>query len=591
MSGTRRLAAILAADVAGYSRLMAADEAGTLARLRSLRAEVIDSGISKLGGKVVGSAGDSLLIEFASAVNAVQCAVELQAALAERSAGLPEEQRMLFRMGVNLGDVIAGDGTIHGDGVNVAARLEKLAEPGGVCVGHAIHDQVRGKLPYAFADLGEQRFHNIPDPVRAYRVGMAEPSVTMPRSLLARGSPNLPDKPSIALLPFVNMSDDPGRDYLADCFTENIITGLSRFRDLFVIASNSTFAYKNKAARIQEVSRDLGVHYVLEGSVQKSGDRIRITAQLIDGENGHHLWAERYDRDADDIFAVQDEVTEMIIATLAAGYGGRLRKAWQGRIARRGPQSYQAYDYFQRGMELFNRFTREDVECARDCYRKAIELDAGLGKAYAKLAWTHLVDLSLGWAGDSEDSMARAREYANLAVSRDDEEGWGHWAWAGYYLICQRQHDRAIAAYRKAVEINPNDADVLNDFGQCLSYAGSAKDGVEMVRRAMRLNPHFPEYWLMQFGPILFDARQYADAIVTLESLRELDTVSVQLYLAASHVALDQADQARAAVLRIRAIDPQATIERCTSPEMAPYKNQSDLEHYRDRLRQAGLPD
>src|SRR6185295_14787097 len=251
--------------------------------------------------------------------------------------------------------------------------------------------------------------------------------------------------------------------------------------------------------------------------------RIRITAQLIDGETGRHLWAERYDRGVEDIFAVQDDVTELVVGTLAAGHGGgRLYKAWQGRAA--GPQNFRAYDHFQRGMDLFNRFTREDIERARDCFREAIVLDSAYGKAYAKIAWAHICDVWLGWSENPADSMAKAMEFATLAVARDDDEAWGHWALAGYHLFGQ-QHDRAIAAYRKALELNPNDADVLNDFGQCLSFAGRAKEGVEIVRKAMRLNPHYPEYWVMQFGPILFAARQYEEAVTTLESLRLLDTI------------------------------------------------------------------
>ena len=342
--------------------------------------------------------------------------------------------------------------------------------------------------------------------------------------------------------------------------------------------------------KIQDVSRELGVRYVLEGSVQRSSEGVRITAQLIDGATGQHLWTERYDRGVEDIFAVQDDVTEMIVGQLATAYGGRLRKAWQGRVEKTGPQDFRAYDHHQRGMDIFNRFTKEDVERARECFHQAVALDPAYGKPYAKIAWTHLIDVQFGWSGNAEASMAIALEFATLALARDDDEAWGHWALAGYHMLCTR-YDRALAEYKKALELNPNDADVLNDLGMCLSYAGRAEEGIEMVRKAMRLNPHYPEYWVMQFGPIYFDARQYEEAIATLESLRSLDTIGVQLYLAASHAALGHADQARRAVARVIEFDPQATIRRRTVVGMAPYKDPEDLEHLRESLRKAGLPE
>jgi len=578
----RRLAAILAADVVGYSRLMEADETGTLVTLKARRREVLEPLVAKHQGRLFKVTGDGVLVEFASAVNAVQCAVELQQAMSAANRDQPETRHVVLRIGLNLGDVMVEGSDLYGEGVNIAARLEALAEPGGILISGTAHDHVKSKVKVEFDDLGAQSLKNIAESVRTYRVTgtpRVSPAVTKATA----------DKPSIALLPFVNMSGDPAQDFFVDGITENIITGLSRFRDLFVIASNSTFAYKGKAARIQDVSRELGVHYVLEGSVQKSSGRIRITAQLIDGETGRHLWAERYDRGVEDIFAVQDDVTELVVGTLAAGHGGgRLYKAWQGRAA--GPQNFRAYDHFQRGMDLFNRFTREDIERARDCFREAIVLDSAYGKAYAKIAWAHICDVWLGWSENPADSMAKAMEFATLAVARDDDEAWGHWALAGYHLFGQ-QHDRAIAAYRKALELNPNDADVLNDFGQCLSFAGRAKEGVEIVRKAMRLNPHYPEYWVMQFGPILFAARQYEEAVTTLESLRLLDTINIHLYLAASHAALGHASQARKAVGRVIEADPQATLQKVTSAELAPYKDQKDLEHFRENLRKAGLPE
>ena len=397
------------------------------------------------------------------------------------------------------------------------------------------------------------------------------------------------ERPSLVVLPFVNMSADHAHDYLSDGITENIITGLSRFRDLSVIASNSAFAYKGKARKIQDVARELGVRYVLEGSVQKSSERVTITAQLIDGITGAHLWAERFDRGVDDIISVLDEVTEIIVARLATVYGGRLGKAWRRRTERSSPQNFQAYDHFQRGIDAFD-FTPGSTAKARECCFKAIELDPTYGKAYAKIAWAYLVDVWLGWSEDTARSLAEAKKYATLAIARDDDEAWGHWAMAGYHMFCG-QHDRAIATYEKALELNPNDADVLNDFGQCLSYAGFAKEGIEAVRKAMRLNPHYPEYWVMQLGPIYFDARRYEDAIATLESLQTSDSICIQLYLAASHAALGHKDQARAAVTRLMGFDPKATVRSCGPVVLDPYKEENDREHLRENLLKAGLPE
>jgi adenylate cyclase len=580
MTATRRLAAILVADVVGYSRLMETDETGTHKVLKQRRKTILEPVVKEHGGRIVKLMGDGVLIEFASAVNAVKAALELQEKFSQANADQPEDRRIVLRIGINLGDVIGEGSDIYGDGVNIAARLESLAEPGGICVSAKVHEEVRGKTGAAFVDLGEKALKNIGLPVRVFLARPEKPSAAPVASTSG--------KPSIALLPFVNMSGDAAQDFLSDGITENIITGLSRFRDLTVIASNSTFVYKGKAAKVQDVSRELGVAYVLEGSVQSSGERIRITAQLIDGSTGAHVWAERFDRGIENVFDVQDEVTEMIVGRLATAYGGRLGKAWQGRAARTGLQNFQAYDYFQRGMEAFNKFTPGCTEAAREHFFTAVEFDPTYGKPYAKIAWTYLCDVWLGWSEDAEADQAKALRFANLAIERDDDEAWGYWALAGCHMI-RGKYDRAIASYRKALELNPNDADVLNDFGQCLSYSGQAKEGVEMVRKAMRLNPHYPEYWLMQLGPIYFDARQYEDAVVTLESLRLLDTVGVQLYLAASHAALSHDDAARIAVSRVLGFDPDMTLQKCAA--IAPYKELRDLEHLRKNLRKAGLPE
>ncbi|WP_095080586.1 adenylate/guanylate cyclase domain-containing protein [Mesorhizobium sophorae] len=576
----RRLAAILAADVVGYTRLMGRDEAGTLGELKTIRADLIDPKMAEHQGRIFKTTGDGVLAEFPSVVNAVACAVDIQRAMSDRNGAIPEARAIQYRIGINVGDVIIEGDDVFGDGVNIAARLEGIAPAGGVTVSGAVRDHLGSRLDLQFDDIGDQTLRNVERPVRAYAVRLDVPGEVP----IAQHS----DKPSIALLPFVNMSDDRQQDYFADGITENVITGLSRFRDLFVIASNSTFAYKGKATKIQDASRELGARYILEGSVQRSKDRVRITAQLIDGKTGRHLWAERYDRGVDDIFAVQDDVTERIIGSLATAYGGRLLKAWQERPEVAGTRNFEALDYFVRGMESLNRYTKEDNLHARELFEKAGELDPKFGKAFAKLAWTHMIDANDGWSENPEASLANGLKYANLAIERDDAEAWGHYALAGHCLFCG-QYERAIIEYQRALELNPNDADVLLDFGSCLSYCGRAQEGLETAQKAIRLNPHYPEWYILQIGQIYYDVRRYHEAIAALEGLRTLDTVYQHLYLAASYAALGSEDEAQQVIEHILQLEPRATITMRTTSDMAPYKNSSDLEHFRENLRKAGL--
>ncbi len=579
----RRLAAILAADVVGCSRLMEKDEAGTLAVLKSRRKQVLEPLVSRNEGRVFKIAGDGVLVEFGSAVNAVQCAVDLQSKMAEANGGVPTDRHIILRIGINLGDVMVEGSDLYGDGVNIAARLEAIAEPGGILASGTAHDYVRNKVKVVFDDLGLQTLKNIAEPVRAYRVS-GTPAVALTQPEPAS------DRPSIAVLPFTNMSGDPEQDYFSDGITENIITDLARFHDLFVIARNSSFAYRGKATRIGDVSRALGVRYILEGSVQRSDERVRITAQLIDGVTGRHLWAERYDKLAKDTFKVQDEVTETIVGTLATAYGGRLHKAWRGRAGSEDSRSVQALDYFQRGIELADRFTKEDAQRSREYLLKAIELDPNYGKAFSKLAWLHLFDVVFGWGENAEASLVRAFEFADLAVQRDDDEAWGHWAMGACYLI-HGEAERALQEYHRALELNPNDADLLAEYGSCLSFVGRPKEGLDSVQKAMKLNPHHPEWYVMIRGQAFFDARRYGDAIATLGQLREFETVSARLCLAASHAAAGNAGEAQKAVARALEIDPHATIKQMTKLGRAPYRESGDLAHFLDNLRKAGLPE
>jgi adenylate cyclase len=582
----RRLAAVLAADVVGYSRLMEQDEAGTLAALKQRRKDILQPLVTQHRGRIVKVMGDGVLVEFASAVDAVECATDLQRKMAAAGAADPEHRKIVLRVGVNLGDVIIEGGDLYGDGVNLAARLQALAGPGEVWVAGSVHDQVEKKIGVGFEDLGVQQVKNIARPVHVFRVA-ASGAAALPSGPLSPPA----SKPSIAVLPFANLSGDPAQDYIGDGITENIITDLARFHDLFVIASNSSFAYKGKAVKIQDVCRELGVLFVLEGSAQKSGNRIRISAQLIEGATGRHLWAERYDRRMDDVFALQEEVAEKIVGALAMGYGGRLRKAWQNRGAATGSQKLEAVDYFLRGMEFLNRYTRENNKRAQEAFRKAFELDPSYGKPIAKLAFAHMFDVVWGWSEDPAASWEEARKLVNLALERDDDEPWCHWALSAYCMSKLGQHDRALLELQRALELNPGDADVMADYGFFLSYMGRTEEAIEWALKAMRLNPHFPEWYLMQLGPIYYDARRYKDAIEAIESLRTVETIWTDFYLAASQGQIGNEIEARRALQGALKFDPQATIEGWITPENIPHKDPSYREHFAEGLRKAGLPE
>jgi adenylate cyclase len=579
---TRKLAVILAADVAGYSRLMAADEEGTLAALNARRG-VIDELIGRHHGRIFTTAGDSVMAEFASAVEAVRCAAAIQEEIERRNADLPEPRRMRFRVGVNLGDVMVGGANLFGDGVNVAARLEGVAEPGGICISGAVYDQVRNKVDLGFADLGEQSLKNIGYPVRVFGVrrdGAAEPEPERPSGAPATRPSALP---SIAVLPFANLGGDPEQEYFADGITEDLITELSRFQELRVIARNSVLTYKGKPARVQEVGRDLGVRYVLEGSVRKAGARVRITAQLIDAATGHHLWAERFDRDLADIFEVQDEVTSRIVATLA----GKLAESERRRARSGQTENLEAYDCVLRGRELWERFTPEANREARRLYEKAIELDPEYARAYASLAWTYLVEHSERWAGPDERPLERALELARRGVAVNPASHSNHLA-LGQVSLSAGLHDEALEALQTAIALNPNDADGYAFLARGLSFAGRADEGIELIEKAQRLNPAAPRWYAWNLGIALYLARRYDDAVAALRKARPLGDVAYR-WLAAAYGQLGREEDARAAVAEYLKLTPDFTIARHL--EMMPFQNPADREHYAEGLRKAGLPE
>jgi adenylate cyclase len=487
----RRLAAILAADMVGYSRLMAADEAGTISRQKTHHTALIDPKVAQYGGRIVKTTGDGMLVEFSSVVDAVQCGVEIQRAMAEREAKVPAAKRIRHRVGINLGDIIIDDDDILGDGVNLAARLEGLSEPEGVCISDVVYQNVVGKLDLTFNDLGEQALKNMARKVRAWSwtdspnrgAGTSEPmSATLP----------LPDKPSIAVLPFTNMSGDANQEYFSDGITEDIITELSRSRNLFVIARNSSFQYKGQSPRVQEIGRELGVQYVVEGSVRKAGNRIRITVQVVEAESGNHIWAERYDRDLDDIFSLQDEMTQTIVGAVEP----ELSAAERERAVRKPPESLDAWETYQRGLWHLLNFTKDDNAKAQIQLRRAQSLDPRFATAYAYEAYSHYLDVMLGFAQAPEDSLEVALEAAKKALALDDKDPVAYFA-AGRVYMMLGKHDASVAELQAAVGLNPSFALAHHGLGCALMLSDRLQEAADELDKAIRLSPRDPVLWGM----------------------------------------------------------------------------------------------
>jgi TolB-like protein/Flp pilus assembly protein TadD len=583
-TGERRLAAILSADVAGYSRLMGDDEAATVDTLTRYRAVFRDA-IARHHGRVVDAPGDNLLAEFASPVEAVACAGAVQRELGRRNRQLAEHRRMDFRIGINLGDIIARDGALYGDGVNIAARLEGLAEPGGICVSGTVFDQADGKVEAGFAYLGEQAVKNIARPVRAYNV-VSEADVAPEDSEPPLA---LPDKPSIAVLSFDNLSGDPEQEYFADGIAEDLITALSRLRWLFVTARNSTFAYKGRSPDIRQVGRELGVRYVLEGSVRKGGARVRVSAQLIDATTGNHVWAERYDRELTDLFDLQDEITE----TIAAAIEPELGMAERERARRKPPDNLDAWETYQRGLWHFYQFSGDENGRARELFARALEFDPGFAPVHASLAYSHLLDVSLGWGQDRGESLDLAGDAAQRAVALDDKDGFAHTMLGRFYVVVG-ELDAAMDELGIAIRLNPSFPLAHYGLGQAMMGLGRPDEGIAEIDTAERLSPHDPYVWLFDVSRSVacFSKPDYEAALRHAEKARRRGAQSgfwPDTEAAAALAQLGRHDEAARALASARARQPRLSMAFVR--RALPFTRQEPFENFFDGLRKAGLGD
>jgi len=619
----RKLTAILSADVEGYSRLMGEDEESTVRNITAYR-EVISILIKDHKGRVVDSPGDNILAEFVSIVDALRCAWDIQQEIKSRNTDLPENRRMSFRIGINLGDVIEEGDRIYGDGVNIASRLEGLAEQGGICISGTAYDQVKTKLAFQYEYQGQQTVKNIKEPVRVYQVimGAFDETYALARAkkpkpkrwlwlaaaavvvlfvgiiltlFLSESKPQKKaataekvadsslGKPSIAVLPFDNLSDDPKQEYFTDGMTDELITNLSKISGLSVISRNSSFTYKGKSVKLQQVASELNVRYVLEGSVQRAGDRVRIRAQLIDGATDHHLWAESYDAVMKNIFDLQDEITKKIAAALAV----KLTQDEKKRVARKYTENMEAYDFFLQGLEYQNRYTKEAYAQALQMYESAIELDPEFALAYALLGLIHLHEWAYGWSQDPK-SLEQAFELAQRAITLDDSLPVGHQVLGEIYLW-EKQYEQAIAELEKTTTLDPNYANGYAALGGILNWAGRPEEAIGLVKKAMRLNPRYRSWYLWELGHAYFLTGHHKEAIETFKGVidRNPDHLPAHAYLAASYSELGREEEARAEAAEFARLSPQTSSEAWR--QRLPYKDQAVLERLFDSLRKAGL--
>lgn len=629
----RMLAAILSADVKGYSRLMAQDEVATIRTLTTYR-EVMTGLIEKHHGRVVDAPGDNLLAEFASVVNAVTCAVDIQRELAQRNEEFPADRKMEFRIGINLGDVIQEGERIYGDGVNIAARLEGQADAGGICISGTAYDQVRNKLKLGYESLGQLRVKNIDAPVRAYRVLIApeeEGVVTGEGGLRLRRSiwvvlvvvlaivlvgvavatyqlylrPGglksevaskemmafpLPDRPSIAVLPFNNLSGNPQQEYLSDGITESIINALSKIQEIFVIARNSTFTYKGKPVNFQQISKELGVRHVLEGSIKTSGGQVRVSAQLVEATTGLRLWSEQYDRELKDIFSLQDEITHQIVVALQV----ELTEGEQARVRNRSTSNLKAWGYAVKAYSYFERYTKEGNARARELFQDAVNLDPEYAWAWTYLGWTHWIDARFEYSVSREESFNKAVEMAQKALSLDESNPDIH-ALLGVIYLFQRKYEQALAEGEKAIALGPNSAENHAILAMTKYYVGSWEDAIALNEKAMRLSPYYPSWFLLYMGDAYGFLGMHEKAIATLEKLVERRRRSGEaligplIGLTWNYALSGQVEEAQARAAELLRINPSFTLEYVHKENF--FKNPAHLERILDALRETGLPE
>ncbi|MGY0571811.1 adenylate/guanylate cyclase domain-containing protein [Bradyrhizobium sp. RDM12] len=580
----RRLAAVLAADMVGFSRLMEADEAGTLARLKTHRIELIDPAIAKNRGRIIKTTGDGMLVEFHSVVDAVLCAAEIQNRMGRRNADVPPPRWIQFRIGINLGDVIVDQNDIFGDGVNVAARLEALAEPGGICISSAVRDQLGERLDgVAFEDIGEQNVKNIVRAIRVYRIRLEEsPASASDGAKGAAKATGKSKKPSIAVLPFANMSGDPEQEFFADGLTEDIITELSRFHDLLVISRNSTFVYKGKAVKVQDVGREFGVDYVIEGSVRKAGDRVRVTVQLIDAETDRHIWAERYDGELKDIFAIQDEMTRAIAATLP----GRVEAATQDRANRKPTDNMAAYECVLAAKVLHHRSNREDNARAQLLLDRALELDANYAHAHAWKACVLGQTWVYSWCADRDATFQQVASELETALALDDNDSDVHRILAALNLN-RDDHDKATYHQERALALNPNYDLVVVQQGELLTWLGRPEEGIDWIKKAMRLNPYHPERFWSHLGRAYYCAEKYAEAAEAISRITRPDHTH-HAFLAAIFAQMGNAIAARAHAAEVLKREPAFSVANHLATQH--YKRDVDRQRYEAGLLGARLP-
>ena len=626
----RKMSVILSADVKGYSRLMSADEEGTVKALNDCR-EIIARCVDDHRGRIVDSPGDNVLAEFVSTVEAVKCAVKIQEDLKVRNADLPESERMEFRIGINLGDVIEEGDRIYGDGVNIAARLEGLSEAGGICISGTAFDQVKGKLSLGYQFVGKQTVKNIPDPIRAYKVLMAPedagkiigeakpnkwrwvlaaaamltaivvaffisniyfgPPPIEPASVEKMAFP-LPEKPSIAVLPFKNLSNDPAQDYIAVGITENIISALSNISDMFVIASDSTSTYKGKAVKIQQVSEELGVRYVLEGSAQKSGNRVRVTAQLIDATTGHYLWTEKYDRELQELFDLQDEITHRIIVELQV----KLTEGEQARVSQKSTTNLEAWSYANRGLTIWMHISKENNAKAMELFKQAVELDPNYVWAWVRLAWTHVAAADRGWSQNPSEDFKIFLEISKKVLAMDESNSDVH-ALLGLAYLLQKEPEKAIAEGEKAIVLGPTNAQAHVLLAVTMNDVGRFDEAIRLVEKAMRLHPYYPAYYLSWLGGGYRMTGRYEDALTVYKQLLdrsqkgEFPAVDAHLYLVELYTEMGREDEARAHAAEIFKIEPGFSLKRIRSINTFDYQDPALLERRLKVLRKAGLSD